>query len=131
MKICIPSASSEGLNAPVYGHFGSTPFYTIYDTETKEVKVLSNQHNHTNHGSCQGLAKLSSYNIDAILTAGMGPNAVFKCSNMGIKVYVLEGKTVEEAVKNFEHGKIVELTYDMACSGHGQHHHGEHHHHHQ
>lgn len=129
MKICIPSASSEGLIANFYGHFGSAPFYTLYDTETKEVTVLDNHHDHTNHGSCHGLSKLSSYKIDAILTSSMGPNAVIKCSNMGVKVYVLNGMTVEEAIKEFEVGKAVELTYDMACSAHGEHHRHHHHHH--
>lgn len=127
MRICIPSTGERGLQESVYDHFGSAPFYTIYDTETKEVRVIDNRNDHRIHGQCQGLAQLASYKINAILTSGMGPNAVNRSNSMGIKVYLLSGHTVEEAIKNFEEGKSIELTIDMACSGHAGHHH-EHHH---
>ena len=34
MKICIPVETSSGMKSLVYGHFGSAPYFAIYDMET-------------------------------------------------------------------------------------------------
>jgi predicted Fe-Mo cluster-binding NifX family protein len=40
VKICIPVQDEKGLDLLVYGHFGSAPFFAVYDTDTKNVRVL-------------------------------------------------------------------------------------------
>ena len=42
MKICIPTETNQGNTAQVYGHFGSAPYFTIYDTEAKSLEVVDN-----------------------------------------------------------------------------------------
>ena len=38
MKICIPTETNSGKEAMVYGHFGSAPFFTIFDTANKSSR---------------------------------------------------------------------------------------------
>jgi predicted Fe-Mo cluster-binding NifX family protein len=121
MKICMPTEGKNGLSEKVYGHFGSAPFFTIYNTDTKALEVLSNDNEHHNHGACQPLSVIASQGIDAILTNGMGRRAVQLLNESGIKVFLLQGNSVEEAVKLYETKGLTELTLENACGGHGCH----------
>lgn len=121
MKICIPTLGEKGLSEMVYNHFGSANFFTIYDTTAKKIEVIENDNQHHNHGACQPLSVISKYNIDAIITNGMGRRAVQLLNENGIKVYLLNGNTVEEAVEKFESNELLELTLETACGGHGCH----------
>ncbi len=118
MKICLPTQGNKGLTEMVYGHFGSAPYFTIYDTETKSIEVIKNDNQHHNHGACQPMGAISKYNITAVLTNGMGKRAVQLLNENGIKVYLLQGNTVEEAIKKYEANELTELTYENACGGH-------------
>lgn len=119
MKICMPTIGKNGLNEKVYNHFGSASYFTIYDTETKNLEVVDNLNLHHNHGTCQPFSVISKYNVDAVLTSGMGRRAVQLLNSQGIEVYLLDGNTVAEAIKNFTDKKLVELTVDNSCGHHG------------
>ena len=121
MIICMPTVGTNGMTESVYNHFGSSRYFTIYDTESKSVQVVENDNEHHNHGSCQPLSVIEKYKIDAILTSGMGRRAVQMLNDGGIKVFLLSGDTVNDAVKKFEAGELQELTFENACGGHGCH----------
>ena len=42
MRICIPTETKDGKTAKVYGHFGSAPYFTVYDTDKDTVEVIDN-----------------------------------------------------------------------------------------
>ena len=44
MKVAIPAGNSNGLDSIVYGHFGSAPFYAIYNSENGSVELKENRH---------------------------------------------------------------------------------------
>ena len=46
MRICVPTEGNGGLDDRVGEHFGRSPTYTIYDTETGEVEILPNTSEH-------------------------------------------------------------------------------------
>ena len=52
MKICVPSLSPNDLESELSEHFGSAPFYIIYDTEKKAHEVVNNGDTEHQHGSC-------------------------------------------------------------------------------
>jgi len=33
MKICMPVSEAKGMDSVIYGHFGSAPFFAVYDTD--------------------------------------------------------------------------------------------------
>jgi predicted Fe-Mo cluster-binding NifX family protein len=121
MKICMPTMGNSGMEERVHNHFGSAGYFTIFDDETNELQVVENNNHHHSHGNCQPLQAISGYNVDAVLTNGMGKRAVQKMNNGGVKVFLLEGDTVAEAIDKFKKSSLIELTIENACGGH---HHG-------
>jgi predicted Fe-Mo cluster-binding NifX family protein len=121
MKICIPTENKEGLNAKVYGHFGSAPYFTIYDTESKTVTTAENTNAHHSHGMCQPMNAIIGKNIDAVVSGGMGMRAVQKLNEGGIKAYMATAGTVADIVSQFAKGGLEEITVQNACAKHGCH----------
>jgi len=119
MKICLPTKGKKGLTEIVYGHFGGGPYFIIYDSDSKSIKIIKNDNSHHNHGMCQPLSAIEKYDVDIILTSGMGARAVQILNQGGIKVFKLNGNTAAEAIKKFEDNELIELTLDSACSDHG------------
>lgn len=121
MKICIPTETSEGLKAEVYGHFGSAPYFTIVDVEKDSVEILNNANQHHSHGMCQPMKALMGQKIDAVVTGGMGARAVQGLNQGGIRAYRAIPGTVADIVSQFKKGGLEEITAQNACAQHGCH----------
>jgi predicted Fe-Mo cluster-binding NifX family protein len=121
MKICIPTETDEGKKAKVYGHFGSAPYFTIYDTEKDAFDVIDNSNQHHAHGTCHPMSALSGKSVNVVVCGGMGARAVQKLNEEGIKAYRINAGTVEEIVKKMQNGKLEEITMQNACAQHGCH----------
>jgi len=120
MRICLPTMGNKGMDENVYNHFGSARYFTIYDTESKSIETKENNNEHHSDGACQPVQVLAKFNIDVVLTSGMGKRAVMMFNQADIKVYLLEGETVSEAVNKFDQGQLKEIDAQTACGGHGQ-----------
>ncbi|HSV43309.1 MAG TPA: NifB/NifX family molybdenum-iron cluster-binding protein [Candidatus Bathyarchaeia archaeon] len=121
MKLCIPTETNEGLNAPVFGHFGSAPFFTMVDTDTRAVQVVDNTNAHHEHGMCHPLGVLGTAAFDAVVCQGMGTRAVQKLNDAGIKAFRAQAQTVEDVIKQYIGNELSEITVDNACAQHGCH----------
>lgn len=121
MRICIPTETNKGQEAVVYGHFGSAPFFTIYDTANDSVEVITNANEHHAHGMCQPMAALNGKDVQAVVTGGAGAGAIQKLNQGGIKVYRAVSGTVADVAAQFAAGKLEELSASNACSHHGCH----------
>jgi predicted Fe-Mo cluster-binding NifX family protein len=121
MKICIPTETQEGKQAKVYGHFGSAPYFTIYDTEKNTVEIIKNDNEHHSHGMCQPMSALTGKNIDAVVCGGMGARAVQKLSEGGVETYRAVPGTVADIVGQFSKGSLEVITVDNSCMQHDCH----------
>jgi predicted Fe-Mo cluster-binding NifX family protein len=122
MKVCVPTMSNKNqLNEQVFNHFGSASYFTIYDTDSKTSEIIENDNSHHNHGSCQPVNALAGHKVDAVLTGGMGRRAIALFNEAGIRVFLLEGGTVAEAIEKFEANLLKELDVESGCGGHGHH----------
>ncbi len=121
MKICIPTETNEGKQAEIYGHFGSAPYFTIYDTEKDAIEVIDNANQHHSHGMCQPMNALVEKSINAVVTGGMGARAVQKLNEDRIKVFRAVPGTVEDVIKQFKNKQLNEITIENACAQHGCH----------
>jgi len=122
MLVCIPTVGDRGLNDKVHEHFGSAPFFTLYDTETEEVNVLSNRNAHHDHGTCHPMNQLVRYHINCVVCGGMGRRAVEALNAEGIKIYLAGGDTVQAVVEQLKASALEEIDPLRACRGHGQRH---------
>ena len=116
MRLCIPTTTHDGTAANVHEHFGSAPFFTIYDTEKDAVETISNGNQHHEHGMCQPLRSLAGKDIDAVVCAGIGPGALVRLNEGGIKVYRAVPGTVGDTVSHFAKGALQEITVENACN---------------
>lgn len=121
MKICIPTETNEGKKANVYGHFGSAPFFTIYDTDSKAIEIVDNANSHHEHGTCNPIAALQGRKVDVVVTGGMGARAVMMLNASGIRVFRAVPGTVENIISTFGSRELEELTTHNACAAHGCH----------
>ena len=124
MKVSVPTRDENGLDGIVEQHFGRAPMYTIIDTETGEVKVISNDSEHTG-GVGLPPEHLHKNGVDIMLCGGLGFKAVRMFEEYGIEVFVGAGGTVRDTYEAWKAGKLQNATAENACSEHG---HGDHHH---
>jgi len=121
MKVCIPTETNKGKEAAVFGHFGSAPFFTLYDTTNGSVEIIANANQHHSHGMCQPMASLEGKGVNAVVTVGAGAGAIQKLNQGGIKVYRAIAGTVADVAAQFASGKLEEISVNNACAHHDCH----------
>lgn len=119
MKLCFPVERNEGLESPVYGHFGSAPMFVVVDTGTREVNLVANRDLHHAHGACSPLKALGGQAADGIVVGGIGAGALMGLNRAGLKVYQAVGGTIADNLAMMDQVELPELTADQVCSGHG------------
>ena len=67
MKICIPTLSNDGKESKVNEHFGSAPYFAIFDTGDDTIEFIDNSDANHSHGMCQPIAALSEKGIEAVV----------------------------------------------------------------
>ncbi len=120
MLACIPTKGNAGLEDTVFEHFGSAPYFTLYDSEKGEIKIVENRNAHHSHGTCHPMNQLVRYHIDCVICSGMGRRAIEALSTEGIKVYDAGSKKVSEILDKFKADGLSEIDPAKACRGHGQ-----------
>ena len=122
MRICIPTESDEGLKAKVDAHFGSAPYFLIYDADKETYEVINNSDKHHRHGMCHPLGVLENQKIDAVVCRGMGVRAIQKLYEDGITAYRASvEKTADEVTQKYKQGLLEEMTVENACVDHSCH----------
>ena len=115
MKVAIPVIEENGLKSSISDHFGSAPFFFVYDLEKKEESVIKNTNQHHAHGMCHPLSILDGKSIDAVVVRGMGQGAFAKLSSSGIRVYITDDATVEKAISKLMNDKLSLMTPGHQC----------------
>lgn len=122
MKVCIPTQTNIGHQAEVHAHFGSAPYFTIYDIQQDICEIVDNSNQHHAHGTCHPLSILDGKKIDAVVCSGMGKRAIENLNEAGIRVFRTSGANVEQTVREYRAGELQEITTKDACAHHGCHH---------
>jgi predicted Fe-Mo cluster-binding NifX family protein len=117
MRLCMPTLDEAGLEGRLAGHFGSAPYYTIVETESSAVEVVSNAHARHVHGTCEAASGMGSREVDAVVCQGLGRRAFAGLAAAGIPVFLADEVSVAAAVAGFRAGRLAQLTRDGACGG--------------
>jgi len=120
MLACIPTKGNAGLEDTVHDHFGSAPYFTLYDSESDKITVLENRNAHHSHGTCHPMNQLTKYHINCVVCSGMGRRAIEALNSEGIKIYQASLEKVSEVVERLKSGELAEMDPATACQGHGQ-----------
>lgn len=118
MKIAFPVQDSRGLDSPLYGHFGSAPWFVLVDAETGDLETVANEDQHHEHGQCQPGRALGGHPVDVLVAGGVGAGALRKLQAEGVRVLRgIEGN-VRENLDLLHTGKLPEFPFEMTCAGH-------------
>jgi len=120
MLVCIPTDGQVGVGDRVHEHFGSASSFTLYDSETDEVKVVENRNAHHSHGTCHPINQLAHHKIDCVVCAGMGRRAVEALNAEGIRICLAAGKMVDDVINQVKRDELSDIDPAKACRGHGQ-----------
>jgi predicted Fe-Mo cluster-binding NifX family protein len=118
MQLCFPVVTDNGLESPVYGHFGSAPLFLLVDTESSMVTPLTNRDQQHTHGACNPLQALAGAKVDAIVVGGIGGGALAHLQRAGLRVYRAAAPLVSDNVKLFREERLSELTLNDTCGAH-------------
>ena len=116
MRICIPIQTDDGMSAMVNGHFGTAPYFLIYDSDADAFEVIANAEEHHNHGRCSPMNIVKAQNVDTLVCVGMGVRAVQQLHIAGLKVYKVEMMSAEDAIGKLTDGVLKEISIDDACT---------------
>lgn len=110
MKVAV-TAEQNQLQSPVDQRFGRAKYILVIDTETNELTEIDNT---INFNAAQGAGIQTGQNIanagvEAVITGNVGPNAFRTLNAAGIKIYLAQSQTVEQALDMFKEGKLEQV----------------------
>jgi ArsR family transcriptional regulator len=119
MNICIPIDKDEGLNSEVFGHFGSAPYFAIYNTQNRTLELVNNGDLNHAHGQCNPIGALAGKSVDILVTGGIGARAIERLRSMGIRVCLISTEgTVQDVIRSHEANALREIQPGQGCHHH-------------
>lgn len=119
MKIAIP-VNDKSMNSSVCDNFGRTPYYLIYNTESKESIFLDNSAAASQGGAGIKAAQTVVDNkVNALLTPRCGENAAEVIKAANIQLYKTISDSVKENIDALNEGKLA-LLEDIHPGFHGR-----------
>ena len=112
MKIAL-SSTGKTLESEIDARFGRCPCFLIIEIEKDKIKNTKAIENIA-AGQMGGAGITSSQlvaneNVEAIITTNLGPRAFDVFNQLGIKIYLGQGK-IKDVVQNFIKGELTEIT---------------------
>ncbi len=119
MKIAIP-VDEKRMDSNICLSFGRTPYFLIYDTETKESVFMDNKAAASTGGAgIKAAQTIVDKEVDVLLTLRCGENAAGVLKTADIEIYKTTDGPAKDNIDSFLAGKLCLL--DKAHVGfHGQ-----------
>lgn len=110
MRIVI-TGQEKDLSSYVDPRFGRARWLIVVNTDTGESEAHDNS---VNLNAVQGAGIQTAQNIanlgvEAVITGNVGPNAFKTLNAAGIRVFLTEKKTIQEAIDSFKADKLNEV----------------------
>ncbi|WP_303862210.1 NifB/NifX family molybdenum-iron cluster-binding protein [Alkalibaculum bacchi] len=119
MKIAIP-VDEKDMGTNVCVSFGRTPYFLIYDTESKESAFIDNSAAASSGGAGIKAAQIIvDSNIEVLLTPRCGQNAADVLNAANIKIYKTTTHSVKDNIDAFIAGTL-SLLDEIHEGFHGQ-----------
>ena len=106
MKIAIP-VDEKALESSVCASFGRTPYFLIYDIETKESIFIDNSAAASTGGAgIKAAQTIVDNKVNALLTPRCGQNAAAVIKSADIKIFKTASASVKDNIAAFVDGKL-------------------------
>ncbi|HLB73421.1 MAG TPA: NifB/NifX family molybdenum-iron cluster-binding protein [Sedimentisphaerales bacterium] len=111
MKIAI-TAQGEELSSEMDLRFGRAKWLIVVDAETGDFQSHDNK---VNLNAAQGAGiqtgrNIANLGVEAVVTGNVGPNAFKTLSAAGVRIFLAEKQTVQDAIDSFKAGKLKEVS---------------------
>ena len=99
MIIAMPVLGDNGEDSEISEHLGHNPLFAVYDSGTKELKII----NVGEHGTgCTPVGEIKKHGADTVYTLGIGGRAIESLNESGIKIKTGGFRKVGEVIENLE-----------------------------
>ena len=110
MKIAVTAQGNE-LSSEIDLRFGRAKWLIVIDTETNDFQAHDNI---VNLNAVQGAGiqtgqNIANLGVEAVITGNVGPNAFKTLNAAGVKIFLAESQTVQQALDSFRVGKLKEV----------------------
>lgn len=110
MKIAIP-VDEQSMTSGVCPSFGRTPYYLLYESDTKEPLFMENAAAQSQGGAGIKAAQiLADAGAAVLLTPRCGENAQQVLQQAGVQLYKAIPGTAQENIGAFSAGRLAPLT---------------------
>jgi predicted Fe-Mo cluster-binding NifX family protein len=110
MRILIAINEDNGIDSLLSEHFGHCPYFAIYNTEKKELKIIKNKLTHSNT-TLTPVDQILKFNPDIIFSKGMGRKAIKLFNEKNIDIQTGNYKTIKEIINNLNHLEKLDKEY--------------------
>ena len=110
MKLLIALNENKKLNSKLSEHFGYCPYFAIYETETKKIKIIENKINHSSK-RLNPVEQIMKLKPDIVFSLGMGKKAIELFNKKKVKIKTGNYKILKELINNLD--KLLDL--NKAC----------------
>lgn len=114
MKIAI---TYDRENGTVFQHFGRTEYFYLFDSDTKEEKIIDNG-GYTHHDLAPYLKSLG---VDVLICGGIGSHGVEAVKSSNLNLIPGAFGEVKEVIKAYLDGNLAtnpNATHACDCKGH-------------
>jgi len=110
MKIAITAQGKE-LSSEIDLRFGRAKWIIVVDSETGDFTAYDNvvNLNATQGAGIQTGQNIANTGVEAVITGNIGPNAFKTLNAAGVKMFLAETQTVQQALDSFKAGKLKEV----------------------
>ena len=110
MKIAITAQGKE-LSSEVDLRFGRARWIIVVDSETGDFVAHDNV---VNLNAVQGAGiqtgqSIANLDVEVVITGNVGPNAFKTLNTAGVKIFLAEKQTVQNAIDSLKAGKLKEV----------------------
>ena len=110
MKIAVTAQGPE-LTSDVDTRFGRAKWIVVVETDTGESQAQDNKVNLTlaQGAGIQTGQNVANLGVDAVITGNVGPNAYKTLAAGEVRIFLVSGGSVEQAVTAFKQGQLEEV----------------------
>jgi len=110
MKIAITAQGNE-LSSEIDLRFGRAKWIIVVDSETGDFAAHDNV---VNLNAVQGAGiqtgqNIANLDVEVVITGNVGPNAFKTLNTAGVKIFLAEKQTVQNAIDSLKAGKLKEV----------------------
>jgi len=111
MKIAVTAQSKE-ISSEIDLRFGRAKWIIVVDTETGDYEAHDNI---VNLNAVQGAGiqtgqNIANLGVEAVISGNVGPNAFKTLNTAGVKMFLAEKQTVQNAIDSLKAGKLKEVS---------------------